>query len=70
MTITKVFILLTLLAIIFVLFRGLYFMVKGHGNPRKTANSLTWRIGLSLALIILLIVALTNGFIVPHGVQP
>lgn len=70
MTVAKVFIVLVLIAIIIVLFRGLYYMVKGHGNPRKTANSLTWRISLSVLLIILLVVAITYGVIEPHGLQP
>jgi branched-subunit amino acid transport protein AzlD len=69
MTIAKVFIILTLIAIIFSLFRGLYYLVKEQGQTKKTVNSLTWRISLSVFLIILLILAIKFGIIVPHGVQ-
>ena len=69
MFIAKVFIILTLIAIIFVLFRGLFFLVKDQGQTKKTVNSLTWRISLSVFLIILLVLAIKFGIIVPHGVQ-
>ena len=69
MFIAKIFIILALIAIIFVLFRGLFFLVKDQGQTKKTVNSLTWRISLSLFLIILLVLAIKFGIIVPHGVQ-
>ncbi len=70
MTLTKVFIVLALIAIIIVLFRGLYHMVKHEGDTKKVVKSLTWRITLSIGLIILLVVAISQGIIQPHGVQP
>jgi branched-subunit amino acid transport protein AzlD len=70
MTVAKLLIILFLFAIIFVLFRGLYYMVKDQGKTKKTVNSLTWRIGLSVMLIILLIIGASFGYIQPHGVQP
>ena len=66
----KILIVLMLFAIIFVLFRGLYFLVKGTGNPKKTVSSLTWRIGLSVLFIGLLIAAIVMGYIEPHGINP
>lgn len=70
MLLAKIAIVIMLFVIVFVLFRGLYFLVKGQGNPKKTVNSLTWRIGLSLLLIGLLIVAIQLGIIQPHGINP
>ncbi|PCJ48719.1 MAG: hypothetical protein COA74_08410 [Gammaproteobacteria bacterium] len=66
----KVIIVLALFAILFVLFRGLYYMVKDQGKTKRTVNSLTWRIALSVLLIIGLITAVATGVIVPHGIQP
>ena len=70
MGIAKLIIIATLLIIIFVLFRGLYYMVKGKGNPQKTVNSLTWRISVSILLILLLIASVATGLIEPHGLIP
>jgi branched-subunit amino acid transport protein AzlD len=66
----KVIIVLALFAIIFALFRGLYYMVKDQGKTKRTVNSLTWRIALSVLLIIGLIIAIATGVVEPHGVQP
>lgn len=65
----KAFIIAALFAIIFVLFRGLYFLVKDQGNPKQTVKSLTWRIGLSVLLIILIMVAIKLGIVTPHGIN-
>ena len=66
----KIIIVLVLFTIVFVLFRGLFFLVKGQGNPKKTVNSLTWRIGLSVVLIGAIVVAIQLGYIEPHGINP
>ena len=42
----KAVLVVILLAILFVLFRGLFFLVKDQGNSKRTVNSLTWRVGL------------------------
>lgn len=60
---------LLLLAILFVLFRGLYFLVKDPDSSKRTVSSLTWRVGLSVALLLLLIIAIKTGLLVPHGVN-
>jgi hypothetical protein len=55
--------------IVFVLFcilgslaRALYFLIRDPGNSKRTVRALTWRIGLSLALFVLLILALVMGW--------
>lgn len=65
----KAILVLLLLAILFVLFRGLYFLVKDPDSSKRTVNSLTWRVGLSVALLLLLIIAIKTGLLVPHGVN-
>ena len=70
MLLGKVLIVVALLFIVFSLFRGLVSLVKGNGDPKQTVNALTWRIGLSLLLIIGLMIAIKLGYIEPHGVNP
>ncbi|MET1256709.1 twin transmembrane helix small protein [Aliikangiella maris] len=62
----KILIVIALLAIVFSLFRSLYFLTT-EKDSKKTVNNLTWRIGLSIALFILLIVGIYTGAIEPHG---
>jgi len=47
---------------------GLYYMLVDKGQTKRTVNALTWRIGLSVALILLVIAAIALGWITPHGV--
>lgn len=49
---------------------GLYYMLVDQGATRRTVNALTWRIGLSLALILLVILGIATGVIEPHGLRP
>ncbi|MHC9086494.1 twin transmembrane helix small protein, partial [Luteimonas sp. RIT-PG2_3] len=48
---------------------GLYYMLADKGTTNRTVNALTKRIGLSVALILLVIVGIATGIIQPHGVQ-
>lgn len=68
----NVVIVIFLLAIIVALFSGLFFLVKGpgKGDDRRVLRSLTWRVGLQVALIVFLVVAFFMGWIKPHGVVP
>jgi hypothetical protein len=60
------------LAFVFVilaaLFSGLFFLVRDQGRSTRTVKALTWRIGLSLALFLLLLAGYYFGLIQPHGV--
>ncbi|MBS0376203.1 MAG: twin transmembrane helix small protein [Proteobacteria bacterium] len=58
----------TLLAILLSLASALYHLTTGKGDSRKMLRALTWRIGLSVLLFALLILAARQGWIVPHGV--
>lgn len=50
------------------LFAGLFYMMQDKGTTTRTVKSLTWRIGLSVALFLLLIIGMATGVIEPHGV--
>lgn len=63
-------IVLLLLAIIISLFTGFYFLMKDEGDSKRTVNALSWRVGLQLLLIVVLVVAFLMGKIRPHGVFP
>ena len=64
--IIKYLIVIVLLAIVASLASGLYFMLKDKGGSKRMVTSLTVRIGLSVALFILLFVAWYFGLIQPR----
>jgi succinate dehydrogenase/fumarate reductase cytochrome b subunit len=65
---SKILIIIFLAAIIYNLGAGLYFMMTDRGSTNRTVKSLTWRIGLSVLLILLVIVGILTGVIKPHGI--
>lgn len=67
---TKVFIVLTLLAILGSLASGLIFLIKDNGRSTRTAKALTVRIGLSVFLFLMLMLGIFTGVIKPHGIYP
>ncbi len=62
-------ILLMLLAIVVSLGSALYYLARGQGDSRKMVRALSIRVGLSLALFFLLMIAWYAGLIVPHGLE-
>ncbi len=67
---TKIIVVLFLLAIIGSLGSGLYYLVKDKGSSDRTVRALTVRISLSVLLFILLMLAYASGLLQPHGVYP
>ena len=57
-----------LILILWNLGAGLYYMLVDKGQSKRTVNSLTKRIGLSVALILFVVLAIYMGWIEPHGV--
>ena len=49
---------------------GLYYMMVDKGTTNRTVRSLSWRIGISVALILLVMLGIYTGWIKPHGVTP
>lgn len=58
-----------LLLILYNLGAGLYYMMTDKGTTDRTVRALTWRIGLSVLLILLVILGIATGVIHPHGVN-
>lgn len=63
----KILIIAALVAILFNLGAGLYFMMVDRGTTGRTVRALTWRIGLSVALILAVMLSVAMGWIQPHG---
>ena len=66
--IIKVIVVVLLLTILINLGLALVFLVKDKGKTRRTLSALTWRIGLSVFLFLLLIIGFATGLIQPHGI--
>ncbi len=65
----KIFVILMLVAIFGSLFSALVFLFRDQGRGTRTAKALTWRIGLSLALFVLLMAGFYFGIIPPEGIS-
>jgi uncharacterized membrane-anchored protein len=59
----KGLVVLLLLAIVGSLFSGLFFLYRDRGDSRRMARALTWRIGLSIGLFMLLLAGFRFGVI-------
>lgn len=67
---SKIIILAFLGAILYSLASSFYFLVNDKGEGDRTVRRLTWRVGLSLLLVIGLWVGFKLGWIEPRGVNP
>ncbi len=63
----KIIIIILLLIVVVSLGSALYHLVNNKGDSDKLIKSLTWRIGLSVAIFILLLIGQVTGLIQPHG---
>lgn len=64
----KLLIIALLIAIVVSLVFGGVFLVKDPSTSKRTVNALSWRVGLQVALIVLLVVAFFMGWLKPHEV--
>lgn len=64
----KIIIIVFLVAIVWNLGAGLYYMMTDKGGSDRTVKALTRRIGLSVLLIVLVIIGIATGYITPHGI--
>lgn len=67
---SKTLIVLFLLTILYSLASSFFFLVKDKGRGDRTVKRLTWRIGLSLVLFVLLWVGYQAGLIKPTSNGP
>lgn len=68
MELTRILVIGALLAIVYSLGTALYHLSSSKGDSAKMARALTWRVSLSVALFIALMVAWRLGYIAPHGI--
>jgi Protein of unknown function (DUF2909) len=65
----KLAVVVVLLGIIASLGMALYHLATDRGDSKKMVRSLTLRVGLSVALFLLLMIAWRLGYIHPHGIE-
>ncbi|MDD9884317.1 MAG: twin transmembrane helix small protein [Gammaproteobacteria bacterium] len=68
MSLFKLIIVVLLLFVVGSLFSALYFLVKDPSTSKRVVRSLSWRIALSLFILLLLVAGIQFGLIVPHDV--
>ena len=62
----KLLIIAVLVVIVWNLGAGLYYMIVDKGTTTRTVRALSWRIGLSVGLILLVVLGIYTGVIKPH----
>jgi succinate dehydrogenase/fumarate reductase cytochrome b subunit len=67
---TKVIIIGFMIAILYSLGSSFYFLVHDKGEGDRTVRRLSWRVGLSLLLVLLLFAGFKLGIIEPRGANP
>jgi hypothetical protein len=67
MELGRLIVIAVLIAIVGFLGSALFQLARRDGNPDKMLRSLTWRIGLSVALFVTLLVLWRLGYIHPHA---
>ncbi|MEE4331740.1 MAG: DUF2909 domain-containing protein [Wenzhouxiangella sp.] len=67
---SKLLIIGVFLIILYTLASSFYFLVKDQGDGQRTVQRLSWRVGLSLGLVVALWLAFHFGIIEPRGVNP
>lgn len=67
----KILVIIVLFVIAFSLFSALRTLVRNKdGDQQKTMRFLAYRVGFSVLLVVLLLLAMMMGWITPHGMQP
>jgi len=69
MLLVKLLVVILLLFIVVSLFSGMYFMLKDPSNSDRAIKALSFRIGLSLVVFLLLMIAYGTGLLTPNGGQ-
>ncbi len=67
---SKLLIIGIFLGILYTLASSFYFLVKDQGEGDRTVRRLSWRVGLSLGLVLALWAGFHFGIIEPQGVNP
>ena len=64
----KLLIVILFLAVVGVLFSGLFLLMKDPSDKKRVVNALAWRVGLAAALITLVGIGIATGLLEPHGI--
>lgn len=64
----KILVIAMLVLIVSSLVSGLVFLMRDDRDSTRTVKALTVRIGLSVALFLLLMAGMATGLITPHGI--
>lgn len=64
----RLLILLMILAILASLASALFYLIKDGGSSKRTVKALTLRVGISVGLFVLVLIAYALGLIEPTGV--
>lgn len=64
----KLVIISFLVVILYNLGSGLYYMMIDKGESDRMVRALTWRIALSVALIVIIGIGIWTGWIQPHNI--
>lgn len=65
----KIIVIVLLLFVVFNLVMGGIHLAGKKGDSDKLLRSLTWRIGISVAVFLLLLIGQAVGLISPHGLS-
>lgn len=61
----KIVVVILLFMVIISLFSGLYFVMKDKGNSKRAVRALTYRVGFSMSIFLLLVLGFHFGWIPP-----
>lgn len=64
----QILIIAILAVIVISLGSAMVYLVREPHGSKKTVRALTWRIGLSIGLFVLLMLGFATGLIEPHGI--
>lgn len=67
---SKIFIILALLTILYTLGSSFYFLIKDKGEGTRTVRRLSWRVGMSVLLLVLIYAAMAAGWLQPGSSGP
>lgn len=67
MDLIRILVVAVLVAIVLSLGSALFHLSRAGGDPKRMLRSLTWRIGLSVGLFLLLLLGWYAGLIRPHA---
>ena len=67
---SKILIIFALLTILYALGSSFYFLLRDKGEGTRTVRRLSWRVGLSVLLLVLIYAAMAAGWLQPGSSGP